>query len=279
MTNRTTTGDRSEALVQEMTERMVSVTRTLRSWLQTAPQPLQVLEANTQRLLHELGAALLTGLVQHLAPARPHVEVPCPCGQAAAFQRQRCATVTTVFGRISYQRASYHCRTCGLHHAPLDQQLHVAAGGLSLGLQEVNALLGATQDSFAQAAALLEKLTRVVAVSQQRASGNRRRWPRSERLRCAHGHDRAADARRPARRRATASTAVHLYGWRTCPYSRPRLEGTQGRLRLHHPYPPLAAPAKTAGYPGRAAELRGGVRPQRIVSLELWLEAAFPATV
>lgn len=166
--------------MQEMIERMASVTRTLTSWLQTAPQPLQVLEANIQRLLHELGAALLTGLVQQLAPARPHVEVPCPCGQSASFQRQRCATVTTLFGRISYQRAICHCRTCGLHHAPFDQQLHGAAGGLSLGLQELSALLGATQDSFAQAAAVLKKLT-LVALCPNSARGNRRPWPRSDR--------------------------------------------------------------------------------------------------
>lgn len=142
-----------------MSERMACVTRTLSSWLETEAPPLQSLEANIHRLLHDLGTALLTGLVQQAAPVRSEPQVPCACGQSAHFVRLRPATVTTLFGRISYQRAIYHCRSCALYHAPLDQQLQVAAGGLSLGLQELSALLGTTQDSFAQATAVLEKLT------------------------------------------------------------------------------------------------------------------------
>lgn len=41
---------------------------------------------------------------------------------------------------------------------PYDARLQVCAGGLSAGLHEVLALLGATQDSFAQAATVLERL-------------------------------------------------------------------------------------------------------------------------
>jgi hypothetical protein len=74
--------------------------------------------------------------------------VPCGCGQLARYLRVRPATVTTVLGRITIARAIYHCRNCGTSHAPLDQQLPIAAGGLSLGLQKLLALLDATQDSL-----------------------------------------------------------------------------------------------------------------------------------
>jgi hypothetical protein len=42
---------------------------------------------------------------------------------------------------------------------PLDQQLGFCAGGISAGLDQLLALLGATEDSFVAAAAVLEKLT------------------------------------------------------------------------------------------------------------------------
>jgi len=44
-----------------------------------------------------------------------------------------------------------------IYQAPLDAQLQIAPGSFSLGLHELLALLGATQDSFAQAAAGLER--------------------------------------------------------------------------------------------------------------------------
>jgi hypothetical protein len=80
------------------------------------------------------------------------------CGQTARYVRTRPATVTTLLGRLTFDRAVYHCAACGHAHAPFDQQLQITAGGLSLGLQDVLALLGATQDSFAQAATVLERL-------------------------------------------------------------------------------------------------------------------------
>ena len=66
--------------------------------------------------------------------------------------------MTTVLGRLSFTRAVYHCAACGHGHAPFDRQLQVAAGSLSAGLNEALALLGATQDSFAQASAVLARL-------------------------------------------------------------------------------------------------------------------------
>jgi len=158
MNNRTTSSERSEAVVQMLTQRMTHIARTLAEYVQAEPRPLQELEEQVVRVLHDLGTSVLTALVPLAAPARPAPDLPCPCGHRTRLQRQRPATITTLLGPISFTRAIYQCPSCGLRHAPLDSQLHVAAGGLSAGLSEVLALLGATQDSFAQASTVLERL-------------------------------------------------------------------------------------------------------------------------
>src|SRR5262249_429854 len=58
-------------------------------------------------------------------------------------------------------RAYYLCATCHQGQHPLDTQLQFCAGSRSAGLDELLALLGATQDSFVQAAQVLERLTLV----------------------------------------------------------------------------------------------------------------------
>lgn len=158
MTNRTTPVNRSAAVVQQMTEQMTRLARGLSDWVQAEPRSLQDIEGQTVRVLHDLGTTLLNALVPLSAPVRPVPDVRCACGQTARYVRMRPATVTTVLGRVTLERALYRCATCGDSHAPLDAQLQMAAGGLSLGLQELLALLGATQDSFAQAATVLERL-------------------------------------------------------------------------------------------------------------------------
>lgn len=146
-----------ETFVQTMTERMARLARSLGAWVQEEPRTLQQQEELLLGHLHELGTTLLTGLLA-LAVTAPDATVTCPCGATASFRRLRPATVTTLLGRLTYTRATYSCATCHHGHAPLDQHLQVAAGSFSLGLQEVLALLGATQDSFAEAATVLARL-------------------------------------------------------------------------------------------------------------------------
>lgn len=96
--------DRLEQLVTTMTERMAHITRTLGTWVQETPSDLQAIEAQVLRLVKELGATLVAGLCSLRAPALPARTVPCPCGHAAAYQRQRPATVTTILGPITVAR-------------------------------------------------------------------------------------------------------------------------------------------------------------------------------
>ncbi|CAA9231488.1 MAG: hypothetical protein AVDCRST_MAG93-900 [uncultured Chloroflexia bacterium] len=150
---------RLEELVTTMSTRIAPLTRTLGSWVQQAPHDLQEIEQHVLRIVKELGATLLAGLCSLLAPAQPPRTVSCPCGHSAAFQRLRSATVTTILVPITVPRPYYLCSVCGHGYHPLDADLDLCAGSRSAGLDELLALLGATQDSFADASTVLERLT------------------------------------------------------------------------------------------------------------------------
>jgi hypothetical protein len=156
----TTEASALELFVQTMTERMAQLARSLGAWVQAEPRTLQEQEHQLLGQLHELGTALLSGLLA-LHTSAPASFLPCSCGARARFRRNRPATLTTLLGRLTYTRPTYGCDTCHQGFAPLDQQLQVAAGSFSLGLQELQALLGATQASFADAASVLARLSLV----------------------------------------------------------------------------------------------------------------------
>ena len=157
----TTLAPRQEAFVAEMTQRMAEVARHLSLWASEEGRTLGELEQQTLRLGKELGNALLAGGFQLAAPTSPARQVPCPCGQVATSRRWRPAQVLTVLGPSSVQRPYSTCAHCRHGHAPLDAQLALCAGSTSAGLDELLALLGATEDSFAEAAAVRDKLTLV----------------------------------------------------------------------------------------------------------------------
>src|SRR5947207_10757022 len=144
-----------------MTERMTTLTRTLSTWMQEQPHSLAQVEHHVVRLLKELGASLVAGLCSLAAAPQPSPTLTCSCGHQAAYQRERKAQVTTLLGPICIWRSYYLCPACGQGQHPLDTQLQFCAGSRSAALDELLALLGATQDSFVQAATVLERLTLV----------------------------------------------------------------------------------------------------------------------
>lgn len=161
--NPTTDAARTEHLVTTMSERMTTLTRTLSRWMQEQEQEhsLADVEHHVVRLLKELGASLVAGLCSLAAASQPSRSVTCSCGQIALYQRERKAQVTTLLGSISIWRSYYLCAACGQGQHPLDAQLQFCAGSRSAALDELLALLGATQDSFVEAAQVLERLTLV----------------------------------------------------------------------------------------------------------------------
>jgi hypothetical protein len=159
--NPTTDAARTEHFVTSMTERMTTLTRTLSNWMQEQEHSLAEVEQHVVRLLKELGASLVAGLCALAAAHRPSPTINCSCGQVATYQRERKAQVTTLLGSITIWRSYYLCAACGVGQHPLDAQLQFCAGSRSAALDELLALLGATQDSFVQASSVLERLTLV----------------------------------------------------------------------------------------------------------------------
>jgi uncharacterized protein UPF0236 len=159
--NPTTHADRTEHLVTSMTERISTLTRTLSTWMQEQPHTLAEVEQHVLRLLKELGTSLLAGLATLAGSVEPPTSIACACGQVATYQRERTAQVTTLLGSITISRSYYLCAACGVGQHPLDDQLQFCAGSRSQALDELLALLGATQDSFVEAAKVLERLTLV----------------------------------------------------------------------------------------------------------------------
>jgi len=159
--NPTTDAARTEHLVTSMTERMTTLTRTLSTWMPAQEHTLTEVEQHVVRLLKELGASLLAGLCSLASAPQPSPTISCSCGHLAAYQRERKAQVTTLLGSITIWRSSYRCAACGAGQHPRDDVLQFCAGSRSQALDELLALLGATQDSFVQAAQVLERLTLV----------------------------------------------------------------------------------------------------------------------
>jgi hypothetical protein len=72
------------------------------------------------------------------------------------YQREREASLLSVFGRVQYRRSYYWGCGCGKGQAPLDQQLGLKPGGVSAGLAELLAL-GGVELAFDQARRWVEK--------------------------------------------------------------------------------------------------------------------------
>lgn len=160
MTDSTISARRRDALVTELVQRMTLVAERLTADLLETPPSLHHLEEVTLHTIKSLGNALLSGLCQLLVPSYPPSELACPCGHVATLQRLRAAHTATLLGVITLQRAYYLCPACHDGFAPLDDQLGFCAGGVSAGLRELLALLGA-QSVFADAVPLVERLSLV----------------------------------------------------------------------------------------------------------------------
>lgn len=159
--NPTTGTEPIEQLVTTMTERMTTLTRTLATWMLEQPHTLAEVEQQVMPLIKDLGTTVVAGLCGLLTAMPAATTVACACGQSARYVQRRPATVTTILGPITLTRPWYHCAACRHGHAPLDAQFQLCPGSRSAGLDELLALLGATQDSFAEAASVLDRLTLV----------------------------------------------------------------------------------------------------------------------
>lgn len=105
--------------------------RTTVAWIETV----------LRDVLRQVGAAALSQWLSG-APATPEAERPCACGGTLRYQRARPATIVSVFGRVTYERAYYAGCACGHGCAPLDEAYGLRPGHVSAGLAELLTLAG-----------------------------------------------------------------------------------------------------------------------------------------
>jgi hypothetical protein len=106
-----------------------------------AATSLAWIETALRDVLRQVGATAL-GQLLSAAQSTPAAELPCLCGGTLQYQRLRAATVLSVFGRVTYERAYYAGCPCGQGYAPVDDQYGLHAGQVSAGLAELLTLAG-----------------------------------------------------------------------------------------------------------------------------------------
>jgi hypothetical protein len=108
---------------------------------QEVPETVAEFELAFREVLRQIGREAL-GLFLSGLQEVPEKEIRCKCGGKLFYQRMRPAILTTVFGKVEYQRAYYAGCSCGEGMAPLDAKYALKAGAISAGLAQLMALTG-----------------------------------------------------------------------------------------------------------------------------------------
>jgi hypothetical protein len=133
------------------TEHLTALARQVSETFKTALQQqiaqegaspsIAVVETEMREMLRQIGAQALS-LFLSTGAETPAAEIACPCGGRLQYQRQRPATVTSVFGKITYARAYYAGCGCGQGQAPVDERYGLAPGAMTSGLAALLGLAG-----------------------------------------------------------------------------------------------------------------------------------------
>jgi hypothetical protein len=122
-----------------------------------APENIRTVETGMRELLRKVGAEALSQYLERADEAEPlEKEKECECQGKQEYLFRREAVILSVFGRVSYKRRYYTCRSCGKGQSPLDVKMRIAAGEVTAGLAELLALAG-VESSFAESSRFIER--------------------------------------------------------------------------------------------------------------------------
>lgn len=91
--------------------------------------------------LREIGCEALRCFLENTG-GEIEAEIECGCGGELKYQRQRAATIWSVFGKVRYERAYYAGCCCGHGKAPVDEQYGIEPGKVTAGLANLVGLSG-----------------------------------------------------------------------------------------------------------------------------------------
>jgi hypothetical protein len=133
------------------------VVEVMKGTLETgeAKEGIGEIETQMREILRQIGISALGQYLSGLSQPEAG-KIACACGGEMAYQREREASLVSVFGRVHYRRSYYAGCGCGKGQAPLDQKLGLKPGGVSAGLSELLAL-GGVELAFEQANRWVEK--------------------------------------------------------------------------------------------------------------------------
>jgi hypothetical protein len=99
------------------------------------------IEMEVRERLREVGQSAVINYLEK-ADREVETEIECKCGGKLKYQRRRAATIWSVFGKMSYERAYYAGCKCGKGCAILDERYGIEPGKVTAGLAQLLALSG-----------------------------------------------------------------------------------------------------------------------------------------
>jgi len=99
------------------------------------------IEMEVRESLREVGQSAVKYYLEK-ADREVETEIECKCGSKLKYQRRRAATIWTVFGKMSYERAYYAGCACGKGYAIIDERYGIEPGKVTAGLAHLLALSG-----------------------------------------------------------------------------------------------------------------------------------------
>jgi hypothetical protein len=127
-------------VAQQLAEMFKAVVIEQQQVGQDMPTIAQI-ETGMREALRQIGSQAVSLFLSSMQ-ATPASEIACPCGGTLQYQRMRPATVISVFGKVTYERAYYAGCSCGRGKAPLDGQFGLEPGAVTAGLAALLALAG-----------------------------------------------------------------------------------------------------------------------------------------
>lgn len=98
-------------------------------------------EMEVRESLREVGQSAMKCYLEN-ADREVEAKIECKCGGKLEYQRRRAATIWSVFGKMSYERAYYAGCVCGKGCAIIDERYGIEPGKVTAGLAQLLALSG-----------------------------------------------------------------------------------------------------------------------------------------
>lgn len=113
-------------------------------------------ETGMREVLRAVGAQALGSYLEQRDGEIQELTEVCTCSKQMKYLFKRGGTILSVFGRVHYRRRYCVCEQCHTGVSPLDRQMGIEAGQVTVGLAELLALAG-VEVSFEEGTRLLER--------------------------------------------------------------------------------------------------------------------------